>query len=93
MFTSSHLMSVDGNGRAVKFTVLLFGPLAEKFGTKTLEFPLLVGTTIQDLAERMQIADMLDNGMKVALNGEFCSPDVEILDASEIAFLPPVSGG
>jgi len=86
-------MSVDGNGRAVKFTVLLFGPLAEKFGTKTLEFPLLVGTTIQDLAERMQIADMLDNGMIVALNGEFCSPDVEILDASEIAFLPPVSGG
>ena len=78
---------------AVKFTVRLFGPLAEKFGAKTLEFPLLVGTTIQDLAERMQIAEMLDNGMKVALNGEFCSPDVEITDASEIAFLPPVSGG
>ena len=93
MFTSSHLMSVEGNGRSVKFTVLLFGPLAEKFGAKTLEFPLLVGTTIQDLAERMQIAEMLDNGMKVALNGEFCSPDVEIPDASEIAFLPPVSGG
>ncbi|HIG20059.1 MAG: hypothetical protein CXT67_05265 [Methanobacteriota archaeon] len=78
---------------AVKFTVLLFGPLAEKFGTKTLEFPLNIGTTIQDLAERMQIAEMLGNGMKVALNGEFCSPDVEIPDAGEIAFLPPVSGG
>ncbi len=93
MFTSSHLMSAEGNGGAVKFTVLLFGHLAERFGTKTLEFPLQVGSTIQDLAERMQIAEMLDNGMKVALNGEFCSPDVEIPDASEIAFLPPVSGG
>ena len=93
MFTSSHLMSAEGNGSAVKFTVRLFGPLAERFGTKTLEFPLQVGSTIQDLAERMQIADMIDKGMKVALNGEFCSPDVEIPDASEIAFLPPVSGG
>ncbi len=86
-------MGEEGAARAVKFTVLLFGPLGEKFGTKTLEFPLLVGSTIQDLAERMHIADMLEKGMKVALNGEFCSPDVEIPDASEIAFLPPVSGG
>ncbi len=93
MFACSHLMSTAGNGRAVKFTVRLFGPLADKLGTKTLEFPLQVGSTIQDLAERLQIAEMLDNGMKVALNGEFCSPDVEIPDASEIAFLPPVSGG
>lgn len=31
--------------------------------------------------------------MRVALNGEMCSPDVEITDAAEVAFLPPVSGG
>ena len=86
-------MGEEGPTNAVKFTVRLFGPLAEKFGTNTLEFPLIKGATIQELAERMQIGEMLDKGMKVAPNGEFCSPDVEIPDASEIAFLPPVSGG
>lgn len=86
-------MQEGGTSDAVKFTVRLFGPLAEKFGTNTLEFSLYAGATIQNLAERMQIAEMLDKGMKVALNGEFCAPDVEIPDASEIAFLPPVSGG
>lgn len=86
-------MQEEGPSEAVKFTVRLFGPLAEKFGTNTLEFPLIKGATIQELAERMQIGEMLDKGMKVALNGEFCSPDVEIPDASEISFLPPVSGG
>lgn len=86
-------MSGDEGQKAVKFTVRLFGPLSEIFGTRTLEFPLFRGATIQELAERMGISDMLEQGTKVALNGEFCSPDVPIPDAAEVAFLPPVSGG
>ncbi len=78
---------------AVKCTVLMFGPLAEIMGGRALEIPLEKGTTIRQLATRMQISERLSQGMRVALNGEMCSPDVEITDAAEVAFLPPVSGG
>jgi len=77
----------------VKITVLFFGHLREQFGTRELEIPLFAGNSVADLAKRLQIHEMLDSGTKVALNGEFCSPEMEIPDAAEIAFLPPVSGG
>lgn len=78
---------------AVKCKVLLFGPLAEAFGQRELELPLELGTTIRQLAARIQIEERLSQGMRVALNGEICDAEVEIPDASEVAFLPPVSGG
>ncbi|MDP6741775.1 MAG: MoaD/ThiS family protein [Candidatus Thalassarchaeaceae archaeon] len=86
-------MSEDGMEKVVKITVLFFGQLSEQFGTRTLELPLFEGATISDLANRLQISEMLEKGTKVALNGDFCMPDVEIPDAAEVAFLPPVSGG
>ena len=86
-------MHEDDMEEAVKITVLFFGPLREQFGARTLELPLFAGATISDLAKRLQISEMLEMGTKVALNGEICMPGVEIPDAAEIAFLPPVSGG
>ena len=77
----------------VKINVLFFGKLSDKFGTKELEIPLFAGNSIYDLAKRLQISDMLESGTTVALNGELCSPETEIPDAAEVAFLPPVSGG
>tara|TARA_B100001750_G_scaffold224933_1_gene216424 strand:- start:1336 stop:1581 length:246 start_codon:yes stop_codon:yes gene_type:complete len=77
----------------VKITVLFFGKLREQFGTRTLELALFAGSSIADLATRLQISENLDSGTTVALNGELCSPEMEIPDAAEVAFLPPVSGG
>lgn len=77
----------------VKITVLFFGKLREQFDTRTLELALFAGSSIADLATRLQISENLDSGTKVALNGELCSPEIEIPDAAEVAFLPPVSGG
>jgi molybdopterin converting factor small subunit len=78
---------------AVKVTVRFFGPLAEAFGTPTLEIALLLGSTIRDLAIRLELGSSLEQGTRVALDGVLCSPDEEIPDAAEVAFLPPVSGG
>ncbi len=86
-------MGSEERTHAVKLKVLFFGPLAEQFETRELEFPLPRGSTIRDLANRLEIGRMLERGTKVALNGEFCSADTEIPDAAEVAFLPPVSGG
>ena len=78
---------------AVKCTVLFFGKIAEDFGRKSLQIALERGTTIETLAERLMIAEHLSKGTKTALNGEFCDLGTEITDMSEVAFLPPVSGG
>ena len=86
-------MSDEEPQKAVKVTVRLFGPLAESYGVSTLEIPLLHGSTILDLAVRLELDTSLEQGTKVALNGVFCSPDEVLPDAAEIAFLPPVSGG
>ena len=67
-------------------TVLQAQQLWKVYDTGSVKVKALKGVDLE-------IEGMLDNGLKVALNGEFCSPDVEIPDASEIAFLPPVSGG
>ncbi|MBS71813.1 MAG: molybdopterin synthase sulfur carrier subunit [Thermoplasmata archaeon] len=86
-------MGNEQQDHAVKCDILFFGHLAEKFETKKLQIALYSGTTISQLAERLQIDDMLSTGIKVALNGEICDPDNIIPDAAEVAFLPPVSGG
>ena len=86
-------MSESEFHEAVKVKALFFGPLAETLGTREIEIALLLGSTIQDLANRLNLVRSLEQGTRVALNGVFCSVDVEIPDAAEIAFLPPVSGG
>ncbi len=78
---------------AVKVKVRFFDPLAEAFGTPHLEIALLLGSTIRDLAIRLELGRSLEQGTRVALDGVLCSPDEEIPGAAEVAFLPPVSGG
>lgn len=86
-------MGDEEHDHAVKCDILFFGHLAEKFQTKKLQIALYSGTTIRQLAERLQIDEMLPLGVKVALNGEICDAENIIPDAAEVAFLPPVSGG
>jgi molybdopterin converting factor small subunit len=49
---------------------------------------------VGQLAERFDLTQMLSKGLLIAINGEI-GADLETIleDSSEIAFLPPVSGG
>jgi len=81
-------------GRAIKVTMLMFGPLAEKMGTREIEVNMPDGTTLFQLAERFELEGMLDSGMRVAIDGIVESnTSRELHDSAEVAFLPPVSGG
>ena len=81
-------------GRAIKITMLMFGPLAEKMGTREIEVNMPDGTTLIHLAERFELEGMLNSGMRVAIDGIVESDTSrELHDSAEVAFLPPVSGG
>jgi len=81
-------------GHAIKVKILMFGPLAENVGAREIEVALEEGTTAMQLAERFQLVNMIDSGLRVAIDGTITSNLESMLkDAAEIAFLPPVSGG
>ena len=71
-----------------------FGPLAESMGQREIEVALLQGSSARDLIDRFRLTTMLESGLRVAINGVIGADlDESLSDASEIAFLPPVSGG
>ena len=83
--------SIDG---AIKVKLLFFGPLAEKLNQRSIELSLLYGTTINQIIDRFELKSMISEGLLVALDGDIgVDLDTEVKDSSEIAFLPPVSGG
>ncbi len=82
---------IDG---AIKVKLLFFGPLAEKLNQRSIELSLLYGTTINQIIDRFELKSMISDGLVVALDGDIgVDLDTEVKDSSEIAFLPPVSGG
>ena len=83
----------DSN-RAIKIKMLMFGPLAEKMGTREIDVSLAEGTSLNDLAIQFELVDFLSSGLRVAIDGDI-EDDLSMLlhDAAEVAFLPPVSGG
>ncbi len=82
------------SNRAIKVKMLMFGPLAEKMGTREIDVSLMDGTSLNDLAMQFELVEMLSSGLRVAVDGHL-EPDLSRLlhDAAEVAFLPPVSGG
>jgi len=86
----------EGNDihRAIKVKMLIFGPLAEKMGTREIHVSLSEGTSVGDLAKRFDLLEMLSSGLRVAIDGQVESNLSRVLhDGAEAAFLPPVSGG
>ena len=80
--------------KAVKVRMLFFGPLAERLGEREIEVALKFGTTAEQLIDRFELSGYLDSGLRVAIDGQIgASLDAPLADSSEIAFLPPVSGG
>jgi len=83
-----------GPGEAVKVRMLLFGPLAESMGEREIDVALELGTTALQLIERFDLAGHLNEGLRVAIDGQIgASLDTPLADSSEVALLPPVSGG
>ena len=79
---------------AIKVKLLFFGPLAEKLNQRTIDLSLSYGTTINQIIERFEFSSMVSRGLVVALDGEIgVDLNSKVSDSSEIAFLPPVSGG
>lgn len=79
---------------AIRVTMLLFGELRERFGTGSIELTLPAGSTSMDLARRFELDDSVNKGVSVAVDGIIgASPETELSDGSEVAFLPPSSGG
>ena len=79
---------------AIKVKLLFFGPLAEKLNQRTIDLSLSYGTTINQIIERFELSSMVSRGLVVALDGEIgVDLNSKVSDSSEIAFLPPVSGG
>ena len=80
--------------KAVKVRMLFFGPLAERLGEREIEVALKFGTTVEQLIDRFELSEYLDSGLRVAIDGQIgASLDIPLADSSEVAFLPPVSGG
>ena len=82
------------SNRAIKVKMLMFGPLAEKMGTREIDVSLIDGTSLNDLALQFELVEMLSSGLRVAVDGHLETDLSRLLhDAAEVAFLPPVSGG
>ena len=80
--------------RAIKVKMLMFGPLAEKMGTREIDVSLVEGTSVNDLAMQFGLVGMISSGLRVAVDGHLETDLTQSLhDAAEVAFLPPVSGG
>lgn len=81
--------------------LLYFAWVRERMGRagETLDLPPDVDTVgrlvtwlqTRDPAGASAFADT--NRVRAAVNQEFASPDTPVLDADEIAFFPPVTGG
>jgi len=79
---------------AIKVKMLFFGPLAEKLGEREIEVALMHGSSARDLIERFHFEPLLATGLRIAVDGEIGADlDAPLRDASEVAFLPPMSGG
>ena len=80
--------------RAIKVKLLLFGSIAEIFGRKKLEVAVEYGTTVNQLISRFHLSDKILSGIKVAVEGQIIDDlDIQLRDSSEIALMPPFSGG
>jgi len=85
--------AAPASGRIV---VELFAGLAEVAGTRRLEVPWSGGTVAELRAVLRRgcpaIGPLLDRSA-VAVAGRYTPDDARLIDGSEVALIPPVSGG
>ncbi len=79
---------------AVRISMIFFGQLKEVIGAESIDVTLPLGSTIGDLITRFEIPLAGNSGIRIAADGNIGAPlDLVLQDGSEIAFLPPSSGG
>lgn len=77
--------------------ILFFANLRDRAGTKSLDIEIPEGTTVQGLKE--QIARDYPNlkqsmeAVLISINREYAFDEAVVVDGSEVAMFPPVSGG
>ena len=74
----------------ISHTVLLFGPLRDKFDARSVTVEMLENCTVDDLLNHLGVDSSL---VKAAVNGTIVDTSTLLPSPSEIALLPPVSGG
>ncbi len=50
-------------------------------------------STCKQVIVDLGLEEWLNNGLKIAINGEMCDLDSQLSAGDELALLPPVSGG
>ena len=77
--------------------ILFFANLRDRAGTKSLEIEIPEGTTVQGL--KNQLARDYPNlkqsmqAVLISINREYAFDEAVVVDGSEVAMFPPVSGG
>jgi molybdopterin synthase catalytic subunit/molybdopterin converting factor small subunit len=81
----------------MKIKVLAFATAREAIGASEIEIELADGSDLADLASRLKsefpALEPIWTRLAVAVDGEMVSSPVTIREGSEVALLPPVSGG
>jgi sulfur-carrier protein len=77
--------------------VQLFAGARDRVGRNSIQIELAENSTVQDLRGRLvadypTLADIVPRAM-LAIDAEYAQNDGAIRPASEIALIPPVSGG
>lgn len=76
---------------------MLFGALREEAGEHELGLEVEAGARVADvvaqLAEKLPTVARLGDRLRVSVDMELASADVELSDGAELALLPPVAGG
>ena len=83
---------MDEGENSIVVIVLSFGPLTEVVGRRQT-ITLDTNSTSLDLIKTLNLESWLENGLKIAVNGNIKQLETILSDSDEIALLPPVSGG
>ena len=73
--------------------ILLFGPLAERIGWREMERETSPSTTIEHILSELGFTAEECRTTTPMLDGRRCEMNEVLGDATELALLPPVSGG
>lgn len=81
----------------MKIKVLLFAHLKEIAGSGEVPLDLTDGSkgadVLRKLEEEYPEVGLHKKYLKLSMNGEYITPDDELVDGAEVAVFPPVSGG
>ena len=74
----------------ISHTIILFGPLRDQFESRSMTVEMMENCTVEDVLNHLGVDSIL---VKAAVNGTIVDTSAVLAAPSEIALLPPVSGG